>query len=88
MDFDEASTRVICSFDALANASKYFTEKKFEITGTRLEYLPKTTVDLASVTDARRVLRFMDVIEDMEDVQNLFGNYEISDEIGEQLEDE
>jgi YebC/PmpR family DNA-binding regulatory protein len=88
MEFDEEETRIICSYDALSSCSKYFNEKKFELIESKFEYIPKTTVKLDNLNDAKRVLKFIDSIEDMDDVQNIYGNYEINDELLEQLDNE
>jgi len=87
MEYDEEETRIITSFENLISCSKYFEEKKFAITSSKFEYLPKTTLKIESVTDAKRVIKFIDVIEDMDDVQNIYGNYEISDEIADQIDE-
>ena len=40
------------------------------------------------VDGARKVIRLVDAIEDLDDVQNVFTNADISDEIAEQLDNE
>jgi transcriptional/translational regulatory protein YebC/TACO1 len=40
------------------------------------------------IDGARKVLKLVDAIEDLDDVQNVFTNADISDEIAEQLENE
>ena len=35
---------------------------------------------------AQRVFRLIDAIEDSDDVQNVFGNYDVPDEVLEELE--
>ena len=60
---------------------------KFKVTESRFEYLPKTTIKIDNAGDARKVMKFIDAIEDLDDVQNIFGNYEIDDEIMEEIED-
>ncbi len=40
---------------------------------------PSTTVSLAGA-DAERMLRLLDALEDLDDVQNVWANFEISDE--------
>ncbi len=86
MEYDEEDTRIITSFENLVNCSKYFEEKKFELTESKFEYIPKNTVLIDNVSDAKRVLKFIDTIEDMDDVQYIYGNFEIPDEIAEQLD--
>lgn len=46
--------------------------------------LPTTTVPL-SASDAPKVLRLVDALEDLDDVQEVFANYEMSDELMEAL---
>jgi YebC/PmpR family DNA-binding regulatory protein len=45
---------------------------------------PSTTVDL-NLEDAEKVLRLVDALEDLDDVQNVYSNADISEEIMEQL---
>ncbi len=88
MEYDEESTRIISSYEGLVNCSKYFEDKKFEIESSKFEYLPKTFTKVEELADAKKVMRFLDNIEDQDDVQNVFDNNEIPDEIMEQIEAE
>ncbi len=49
--------------------------------------VPSETINL-DLADARSVLRMVDLLDDHDDVQDVFGNFDISDEILEQLADE
>ncbi|SCZ50129.1 YebC/PmpR family DNA-binding transcriptional regulator [Thiohalomonas denitrificans] len=46
---------------------------------------PSTTVDL-ELEDAEKVLRLVDVLDDLDDVQNVYSNADFSDEVIEQLQ--
>ncbi|HET9691064.1 MAG TPA: YebC/PmpR family DNA-binding transcriptional regulator [Acidimicrobiales bacterium] len=48
--------------------------------------LPSQTVPLSSETDARKVLRLVDLLEDNDDVQNVYANFDIPDAILELVE--
>ncbi|HEX3539049.1 MAG TPA: YebC/PmpR family DNA-binding transcriptional regulator [Acidimicrobiales bacterium] len=48
--------------------------------------LPTTTVPLATESDARKVLRLIDLLEDLDDVQNVYANFDIPDNILELVE--
>jgi len=87
MEFDEELTRIITPYDALHTCYKYFEEQKFEIETSQLEYLPKQQVDIKNVNDGKKVAKFIEAFEDHDDVQNVFANYNIPDEIAEQLDD-
>jgi YebC/PmpR family DNA-binding regulatory protein len=43
--------------------------------------VPSTTVPLGDESDARRVLRLVDLLEDLDDVQNVYANFDIPDDI-------
>lgn len=49
--------------------------------------LPKNTVNL-DATAARKVLRFMDALDDQEDVQSVSANFNIPDEVIHEIEEE
>ena len=46
-----------------------------------LTMLPSTTVELASAADANAVLRLIDLLDDHDDVQDVYANFDIPDEI-------
>ena len=46
-----------------------------------LTMLPTTTVPLESEGDARKVLRLIDALEEHDDVQNVYANFDIPDSV-------
>ena len=86
MDYDEDVTRIISQFDLLNVCNKYFEGKKFEITESKLEYIPKTLVNVNDLNDGKKVVKFLEFIEDYDDTQNLYSNYDISDSVMEQMD--
>lgn len=88
LEYDEETSRIICSFEDLVKCNKYFEDKKFIVEESKFEYIPKTNINITDINDARRVVKFIDAIEDLDDVQNVYGNYEFSDEIAALLEKE
>jgi YebC/PmpR family DNA-binding regulatory protein len=49
-------------------------------------FLPSMNVELADDKSAAAVLRLVEALEDLDDVQNVFGNFDVSDEILESLD--
>ena len=47
---------------------------------------PDTTVEIKDVKTAEQVLRVVDRLEELDDVQSVTANFEIDDEIADQLE--
>ena len=60
-------------------------EKRLKLGGRRITYVPKETVRLSDPDKARSMLKLMDVLEDLDDVQNVHANFEIDDELLDQL---
>ncbi|MGF1430613.1 YebC/PmpR family DNA-binding transcriptional regulator [Kitasatospora sp. LaBMicrA B282] len=50
-------------------------------------FVPSMQVEL-DVDGARKILKLVDALEDSDDVQNVFANFDISDEVGAQLDAE
>ncbi|SDR67247.1 YebC/PmpR family DNA-binding transcriptional regulator [Agrococcus carbonis] len=51
------------------------------------EFVPNLKVE-ADLETARKVLRLIDALEDLDDVQNIYANYDISDEVQAQLDED
>jgi YebC/PmpR family DNA-binding regulatory protein len=60
-------------------------EKRMKLGARRVTYVPKETVKLADPDKARAMLRLMDALEDLEDVQSVHANFEIEDKLMEGL---
>src|SRR5262249_45835406 len=50
-------------------------------TSAELTMLPSTTVALAAASSAKSVLRVIDALEDLDDVQNVYANFDIPDDV-------
>lgn len=61
---------------------------KAEITtiSSEISMVPLTTVPISDVSQAKSVLKFIEALEDNDDVQNVYSNMEIADEIMGELE--
>jgi len=54
-------------------------ERDFRATNAEISMVPSTTVDLSG-PGAEKMLRILDALEDLDDVQHVYANFEISDE--------
>ncbi len=88
MEYDSDTTRIICPMENFNICNKYIEEKNFEVTESKLEYLPKTTVKIDNINDAKKVIKFIEMFEEHDDVQNVYTNFEIDDELMETIESE
>ncbi|OQA22490.1 MAG: putative transcriptional regulatory protein [Actinobacteria bacterium ADurb.Bin346] len=63
-----------------ANIRKKLDNMKVTVKSAEITNVPKSTVEV-SKKDAERVLRLISVLEEHDDIQNVYSNVEISDEI-------
>jgi YebC/PmpR family DNA-binding regulatory protein len=61
-------------------------EASIEVDSAELTMLPTTVVPLESEGDARKVLRLVDLLEEHDDVQNVYANFDIPDSVLELVE--
>ncbi len=53
----------------------------FAVDSADVAMLPKTTVEIADEATARKVMRLIDVLEDSDDVQEVYANFDIPDAV-------
>jgi YebC/PmpR family DNA-binding regulatory protein len=53
----------------------------FTVDSAELTMVPKTTVEVADEADAKKVLRLMDQLEDNDDVQDVYANFDIPERV-------
>ena len=63
-------------FDAIEKALE---DNKIETASAEISMIPDTTVHLAG-KDAEKMQKFLDALDENDDVQNVYGNYEFDDE--------
>ena len=56
------------------------------VTSTDLTMMPGQTVPLADAAAAKSVLRLLDALEEHDDVQNVYANFDIPDDVLEEVE--
>jgi YebC/PmpR family DNA-binding regulatory protein len=53
----------------------------FAVDSAELTMVPKTTVQVASETEAKKILRLIDQLEDSDDVQDVYANFDIPEQV-------
>jgi len=53
----------------------------FAVESAELTMIPKTTVEVADENDAKKILRLIDQLEDNDDVQEVFANFDIPERV-------
>jgi YebC/PmpR family DNA-binding regulatory protein len=72
---------VLCQLEDLSKVRDAVTEAGIGYTSAEVTMLPKTTVKIDDSKEASRVLRLMDALEDNDDVQQAYSNFDIPDEL-------
>lgn len=87
LDFDvedvkteDGNIEVTTSAEGYAPVADFLVEKGFNLLMNQITYIPKTTVALDE-KKAAQCLRIMELLEDQDDAQEVYSNYDISDEI-------
>jgi YebC/PmpR family DNA-binding regulatory protein len=59
--------------------------RRWRLGARRMAYLPKETVKVADPERARQILRLVDLLDELDDVQEVHANFEIEDRLLEEL---
>ncbi len=73
--------RVTCDPSDTSSVRAALEEAGISVSGSDLTMLPTSTVELDSVEAAKAVLRLIDALEDHDDVQDVYANADITDEV-------
>lgn len=77
----EDQFEVITSLEDFANVKAAFDEKGMVYELAEITMVPQTTIRIEDQRLAAQVLKLMDSLEDSDDVQNAYANFDIPDEI-------
>ena len=83
--FEDGNCEVVTLPENLEEVRVALSEAGLEMTDVEVTRVPKNTVAIEDVEQARQVLKLYDALDEYDDVQNAYSNFEISDEILEQL---
>lgn len=84
---EEDHYEVITEPTDLAAVRKELEVREIELSSAELSMVPKNTTPL-DIKQARRVLKFIDALEESDDVQEVYSNFDISDEVMNELASE
>ncbi len=77
---DDGSFEIYTAWEELGSVRDEIEKAGFKVESAEVTMIPSTTADLDAET-APKLLRLIDMLEDCDDVQNVYHNGEISDEI-------
>lgn len=85
LENDEGTLTVTTDFTDFSNMQKQLESMNIELESSELQRFPNNTKSLA-LEDAKLVLKLIDKLEEDEDVQNVFHNMEMGEELMAQLD--
>ncbi|MDE5112241.1 MAG: YebC/PmpR family DNA-binding transcriptional regulator, partial [Trichodesmium sp. St19_bin1] len=63
------------------NLSQVLQEKGFDVSEVEFRWISSNTVEVSDPEQARSLLKLMDVLEDLDDVQNVTANFDIANQL-------
>jgi len=85
---DDDVAEILAPPEAFSSILGIFEKAGIEVSESSVALIPENSTVVNDVNTARQVNKFIDVLEDYDDAQEVYTDMEISDEIGQQLADE
>jgi transcriptional/translational regulatory protein YebC/TACO1 len=84
---DEGEHLVVTAPDKLYSVAGQLRARGWQATSIRLNYQPSVAAPVTDVAVARQILKLLDSLDDLDDAQNVYANFEFSDEVAAQLDE-
>ena len=88
MEEQDDGFQVTCSPDNYDTVLEFFVNHDMQPESSEINQVPRDLVDINDIATARAVMRLMDALDEHEDIQKVSSNFNIPDDIMEQLENE
>ncbi|MDJ0509026.1 MAG: YebC/PmpR family DNA-binding transcriptional regulator [Crocosphaera sp.] len=80
-DGDEPGAEVFTERPNLDTLSQIFSDKGFNVTEVELRWIPNNVVEIDDGEQAKLIIKLIEVLESLDDVQNVTANFEMSDQL-------
>ena len=88
MEANDEGFTLYCEPSDLDTLQKALEGAKYVVDNAEVSMIAKTPVEVSDPEAARKVLRLVDALEEHDDVQNVYSNFDIPDEVASKIEDE
>jgi YebC/PmpR family DNA-binding regulatory protein len=78
---DGSTFQVTSAPEALTAVREAIEDAGFTVDSAELTMVPKTTVEVAEESTAKKILRLMDALEENDDVQDVYANFDIPEPV-------
>ena len=86
LEVDEDALTIYCDFTDFSNMHRKIEELDIEITNSELQRIPTSNKKITT-EQSKKVLKLLDLLEENEDVQQVFHNMELTEEILKTMEE-
>lgn len=86
MTDEGTSWQILCEVTEFENVRQYFDDNNIEYINANIAMIPENFVEIKDVGTATKLLKLFDALEDLDDVQNLYTNFNIPEDIQAQVE--
>ena len=80
-DQDGKSAEVFTDVENLEALNQILKDKSFTVSDVELRWIPSNTVEVSDSEQARSLLKLIDTLEALDDVQNVTANFEMSEQL-------
>ena len=88
MEANDEGFTLYCEPSDLDTLQKALEDAKYVIENAEVSMIAKTPVEVSDPEAAKKVLRLVDALEEHDDVQNVYSNFDIPDEVASKIEEE
>ncbi|MGB2874147.1 MAG: YebC/PmpR family DNA-binding transcriptional regulator [Gaiellaceae bacterium] len=81
VEHEGSSFRVTCAPEALTSVREAIEQAGIEVESAELTMVPKTVVNLDDENTAKKTLRLIDALEESDDVQEVYANFDIPEQV-------
>ncbi len=85
VDLDGSTFQITTAPEALSAVREAIEAAGFTADSAELAMVPKTTIEIADDTQAKKVLRLVDALEELDDVQEVHANFDIPERVLEEV---
>jgi YebC/PmpR family DNA-binding regulatory protein len=78
---DGSTFQITCAPEALSSVREAVEAAGFTVESAELTMIPKTTIEVTDENDAKKVLRLIDQLEENDDVQDVYANFDIPERV-------
>ena len=81
VELDGSQYQIVAAPESLAAVREAVEAAGFAIESAELTMIPKTTIEVADESAAKKILRLIDSLEDNDDVQDVYANFDIPERV-------